>query len=127
MSACPFCPVARQYPDLVCPRFTRRMAQACTWVDPSHERYNPDYSPGIVRMALLDASVAPGEAEAPRTDPRLLRVQACPWRGPTLPVSEQKEGCGCGGSELTQCKAGKGADPGKVTLGECLACVNLTE
>jgi hypothetical protein len=50
------------------------------------------------------------------------RIEACPHRGGVLPVSEQREGCGCVGTELTECRAGKGARPGAVTLDECLEC-----
>jgi hypothetical protein len=50
----------------------------------------------------------------------LARVSACEYRGPVLPHSLQPEGCGCG--ELTECRAGKGKVPGRVTLRDCLAC-----
>jgi hypothetical protein len=49
------------------------------------------------------------------------RVNACPDRGPVLPLSLQDD-CGCRGQELSECRAGKGATPGRVTLRECLAC-----
>jgi hypothetical protein len=51
----------------------------------------------------------------------LRSVMDCPDRGPILPISLQPE-CGmCG--EQTECKAGKGQIPGRVTLDDCLHCV----
>jgi hypothetical protein len=49
----------------------------------------------------------------------LTAIGSCPSRGPVLPVSQQAE-CGC--SELTECRAGKGATPGRVSMDECLVC-----
>ena len=46
-------------------------------------------------------------------------VAACPDRGSVLPVSIQAE-CGCG--ELSECRAGKGNYPGRVTLQDCIDC-----
>ena len=55
-------------------------------------------------------------------DPRLRdAVLACPDRGPVLPVSQQAD-CGCRGRELTECRAGGGSTPGRVTLADCFAC-----
>ena len=55
-------------------------------------------------------------------DPRLRdAVNGCPNRGLVLPISEQDD-CGCQGRELTECRAGRGRSPGKVTLAECLSC-----
>jgi hypothetical protein len=55
-------------------------------------------------------------------DPRVRdTVNACPDRGGVLPVSEQAD-CGCQGVELTECRAGRGRIPGRVTLRECLEC-----
>lgn len=52
----------------------------------------------------------------------LRSVMDCPARGPVLPISLQPE-CGlCG--ELTECKAGKGQTPGRVTIDDCLYCVS---
>lgn len=48
-------------------------------------------------------------------------VSACPHRGSVLPHTEQPE-CGCR-AELTECRARRGANPGKVTLQDCLDCV----
>ena len=48
-------------------------------------------------------------------------VHACPDRGPVLPVSEQDD-CGCRGREVSLCRAGRGAKPGRVTLRDCLDC-----
>jgi hypothetical protein len=65
-------------------------------------------------------------AEPPRSAPvvasrrTLDLVSSCPDRGPVLPVSLQPE-CGC--AELSECRAGKGTPAGRVTLRNCLACV----
>ncbi len=57
-----------------------------------------------------------------RLDPRLRdAVLACPDRGSVLPISQQDD-CGCRGRELTECRAGQGALPGRVTLAECFEC-----
>jgi glycosyltransferase involved in cell wall biosynthesis len=53
---------------------------------------------------------------------RKARLDACPHRGPVLPLSMQPS-CGCASKELSECRAGKGAAPGRVTLRDCLACV----
>ena len=47
-------------------------------------------------------------------------VSVCPDRGPILSVSLQPA-CGC--AELSECRAGRGATPGRVTLHDCLTCV----
>ncbi|WP_435005149.1 glycosyltransferase [Tundrisphaera lichenicola] len=52
---------------------------------------------------------------------KLARVAACPDRGGVLPLSMQDD-CGCAGRELSECRAGRGAIPGRVTLRECIAC-----
>jgi hypothetical protein len=49
----------------------------------------------------------------------LAAVRSCPDRGAVLPVSDQPE-CGC--AELTECRAGRGYEPGKVTLTNCVEC-----
>lgn len=49
------------------------------------------------------------------------RVVNCPDRGPVLPISMQDD-CGCKGKELSECRSGKGKNPGRVTLRDCLAC-----
>jgi hypothetical protein len=49
----------------------------------------------------------------------LAAVMACPDRGSVLPVGLQPE-CGC--AELTECRAGHGAMPGRVTTADCVAC-----
>jgi len=65
---------------------------------------------------------APDPAVRPAIDPAIRdAVNACPDRGPVLPLSEQDD-CGCRGRELTGCRAGKGARPGRVTLRDCLDC-----
>jgi hypothetical protein len=60
----------------------------------------------------------------PRSE-KLARVRECQDRGSE--ASGGSEGCGgCGGGpELTICERGKGKVPGKVTLRECLACVDF--
>jgi hypothetical protein len=52
------------------------------------------------------------------------KVQACPHRGAVLPVSRQVD-CGCVGTELTECRAGRGKPkhPDAVAIDECAACV----
>jgi len=101
-----------------------------------------DYGPAILAMDAAIASGTPpdrphgarprlapdpvvAQIRSPGFDPaeraRLLsRVSSCVRRGSTLPPSEQPA-CGC--SELTLCRAGRGARPGRVTLDDCLACV----
>jgi hypothetical protein len=52
------------------------------------------------------------------------RVLACVHRGPEggLVLLEDEQSCCGGGAERTQCRAGKGDRPGRVTLRECLDC-----
>jgi hypothetical protein len=58
----------------------------------------------------------------PTIDPAVRdAVNACPDRGPVLPISLQDD-CGCRGKELSECRAGQGAIPGRVTLRDCLTC-----
>ena len=55
-------------------------------------------------------------------DPRVRdAVNACPDRGPVLPISQQDD-CGCQGREVSLCRAGWGRQSGKVTLADCLGC-----
>ncbi len=67
------------------------------------------------------------EADPPQPTPvvasrrALDLVASCPDRGPVLPISLQPE-CGC--AELSGCRAGRGTAPGRVTLRDCLACVD---
>lgn len=68
-----------------------------------------------LRLATL---AAPAPVRPDRAT--LARVAGCPERGPVLPIGQQPE-CGC--AELTACRAGRGAHPGRVTLRDCLACV----
>lgn len=49
----------------------------------------------------------------------LEAVKNCPSRGPTLPHTLQPD-CGC--AELSECRAGKGTVPGRVTLQNCIEC-----
>jgi len=70
--------------------------------------------------ALSDDEQATRSARRPAIDPAVRdAVNACPHRGPVLPVSQQPE-CGC--AELSECRSGRGARPGRVTLRECLDC-----
>lgn len=113
--------------------------------DPDH----PEFSPKIVAyVSTLAASFRTGEplAVPPSLSPRetpsgpgierrtiappatlereLALVRECPHRGPVLPISQQREGCGrCG--ERSECRAGKGPPerPNAVVLAECLICV----
>lgn len=66
-------------------------------------------------------SAAPAAAAAVPDADLLARVAGCPDRGPVLPVARQPE-CGC--SELSGCRAGKGRDPGSVSLADCVQCVS---
>jgi hypothetical protein len=74
-------------------------------------------------FALLSPrdGIGPTPSDSPAMSATLALVAACPDRGSVLPVSQQPE-CGC--AELTECRRGKGARPGAVTLSECLACVS---
>jgi hypothetical protein len=88
----------------------------------SHALYN---APGAARrLAAVEAEAraAIARAAAWTQDRALGRVRDCPDRGPVLPLSQQPVGCCGGGAELTECRAGKGATPGRVTLRDCLAC-----
>ena len=58
----------------------------------------------------------------PSIDPAVRdAVNACQDRGPVLPISMQDD-CGCQGKELSECRRGKGAIEGRVTLRDCLDC-----
>lgn len=48
-------------------------------------------------------------------------VMACPDRGSVLPIRLQCETCRHG-VEVTECRAGKGDMPGRVTTGDCVKC-----
>ena len=50
-------------------------------------------------------------------------IGRCKYRGSILPLSQQADGCGCGGKELTERRAGKGKIAGRVMTADCLACV----
>jgi hypothetical protein len=64
------------------------------------------------RLGIPRATVDPIVREA---------VNACPSRGPVLPISMQDD-CGCQGKELSECREGRGTVLGRVTLRDCLAC-----
>jgi glycosyltransferase involved in cell wall biosynthesis len=75
---------------------------------------------GVIREFGLDCPPAP-----PAVDPRVRdAVRACPNRGPEggLVLLDEERGCCGGGAERTECRAGKGSRPGRVSLRECLAC-----
>ena len=58
----------------------------------------------------------------PAIDPAVRdAVNTCSARGTVLPISMQDE-CGCRGKELSECREGRGAIAGRVTLRDCLAC-----
>jgi hypothetical protein len=81
-------------------------------------RTRADYRRELVR---LGGGVSPGPGACPHDmDDVLGAVARCPDRGQTLPAGLQPE-CVC--SELTECRAGRGARAGRVTLQDCLACV----
>lgn len=81
-------------------------------------RTRSDYRRQLVRTAVASAPAASDEAID--LSAALGAISACPHRGPVLPLSLQPE-CGC--SELSECRAGRGLVPGRVTLTDCLECV----
>jgi hypothetical protein len=73
------------------------------------------------RMTIEDQTERIGTPQA-AVDPVVRdAVNACPSRGPVLPISLQDD-CGCRGKELSECREGRGAIPGRVTLRDCLNC-----
>lgn len=72
------------------------------------------YAPEALRSNGLLMSSMPDTA-------KLKVIAKCPDRGSVLPHPRQPE-CGC--AELTECRQGKGKEPGAVTLSDCLACVS---
>jgi glycosyltransferase involved in cell wall biosynthesis len=83
----------------------------------ARERLSPDRF-GREWTTLIRSLVPPTLAE------RLSCVRECPDRGNVLPISMQPEGCSkCG--EKSECRSGKGEIPGRVSLRECLECVDL--
>jgi len=81
-------------------------------------RARDDYRRQLARHAARTPAAA---APASTSDLAVIlaAVNACPDRGGALPVALQPE-CGC--AELTECRAGLGSRPGRVTLADCLAC-----
>src|SRR4051794_7389173 len=79
-------------------------------------RTRNDYRRQLARLAHAPA----GPPAVHDLSDVLAEVAHCPHRGPVLPATFQPE-CGC--SELTECRAGRGARPGLVALSDCLACV----
>lgn len=77
-----------------------------------------DYRGQLVRLA---GEVTPDDGPpALDLDALLASVRCCAHRGRVLPPSLQPA-CSC--AELTECHAGRGEFPGRVTLQACLACV----
>ena len=110
-------------PNRICPRFKRHCP-----VDPCPGATDAPACDHWNRLATWRAVPTldqPRRTEAmtpTRLDPKVRdAVNACPERGSILPLAEQAD-CGCLGREWTECRAGRGASPGKVTLRECLAC-----
>src|SRR5260370_38996799 len=81
-------------------------------------RTRGDYRLQLIRLAR-EAALRPG-MRARDLQEILTEVSNCPHRGALLPLPLQPE-CGC--SELTECRVGRGAHPGRVTLHDCLACL----
>jgi len=80
--------------------------------DPDQARIIADRTGKAVLCPSLDRVIPP--------KPPLERVANCPHRGSILPHTLQPE-CGC--AELTECQAGRGLVPGRVTLRDCVGCV----
>ena len=104
---CDHCPVAEG------PCIGERASRLCELA-----ATRPDYRRLLVEQARRISEVG---GRAPTLDDLLGAVATCPHRGSVLPHRLQAE-CGCG--ELTHCRAGRGANPGRVTLRHCLACVS---
>jgi hypothetical protein len=66
----------------------------------------------IERVEAIRSTIKPAVRDA---------VNACAFRGSVLPISMQDD-CGCRGGELSECRAGRGKVPGRVTLRDCLSC-----
>jgi hypothetical protein len=108
VSRCQDCPVA---PDRFC--FGTVQPRLC--VDVANGR------PGRVEQLIQSSECPEGTTNVATPSPALLAaVVNCPDRGSVLPVPLQSE-CGCGG-ELSECRAGKGTVPGRVTVRDCLGC-----
>jgi len=104
-----------RYPALACP------SRDCPGID------DPGICAHLKRLAAWRALTTADQVERASSsggsiDP-IVRdaVIACPDRGPVLPISEQDD-CGCQGREVSLCRAGRGARPGRVTLRDCLDC-----
>jgi hypothetical protein len=79
---------------------------------------------GLGAWRIMSTEEQVGRLNSPRTsvDPAVRdAVNRCSSRGSVLPISMQDD-CGCLGKERTECRAGRGAVPGRVTLRECLDC-----
>jgi hypothetical protein len=81
-------------------------------------RTRDDYRKQLVRVAL--GNNAGPKRVTPDIQVLLEAVSRCPYRGNVLAPGLQPE-CGC--SELSECDAGLGETPGRVTTSDCLACV----
>jgi hypothetical protein len=114
-------PGDRPYP--ICPRFDgfRCPASPCLGAsDPGFCRH----ARALATWRALTAEEQVGRLgpTRPKVPPAVRdAVNACPSRGPVLPISLQDD-CGCAGKELSECREGKGQVAGRVTLRECLAC-----
>ena len=84
--------------------------------DPDQARIIADRTGKAVLCPVLNRVIPP---KSP-----LERVAACPYRGSVLPPSLQPE-CGC--AELTECQVGRGLVRGRVTLRDCLDCVQSSQ
>lgn len=85
-------------------------------------------SEATAAVAAFNAILAGSASAAAATPTRLALaaairdgINACPDRGGVLPISQQREGCKCG--ELSECRRLLGQTPGRVSLRECIACV----
>ncbi len=78
----------------------------------------PDYRNELVRIA--ETTPRDFTRHTFDLDSVLAGIGSCENRGSVLPFSLQPE-CGC--AELTECREGRGARTGRVTLQDCIACV----
>lgn len=102
-------------PEGTAARVARARAFAATHL--TMDRFGADWTEAILAACPTRPSVTTGIDPAVRD-----AVNACLDRGPVLPLSLQPAGC-CGpGPEVSECRAGKGSIPGRVTLRDCLAC-----
>lgn len=109
--------------DVMLARLHRRGACFAAWPQAAIQRPGPSTLwGGIADYRDLFRSKGRNRPPEPPEAPA-ARVGRCEFRGSILPLSLQPEGCGCAAKELTECRAGKGKIPGRVTTADCLACV----